>query len=138
MRTLQKWTSSLLFVFITILSAAQASPSAMVTIPFDFWIGARQLPAGDYVIDRGDGPDVLLFRTQDGKQVQQVFLIPARGAVEGSDRKLVFTVRKGRFYLVELWGLHGRRILTARYGLPSLKGDTRREIAVSNGSNAVW
>jgi hypothetical protein len=131
-------TGSLLFALVAMGSATPESTSVVVTIPFAFLIGGRQLPAGEYVIDRLEGPDELLFRNKNEKYVEQVFLVPARRSVAASDPKLVFIVRNGRYFLVELWGANGRRILTSQYGVPSQKGDTRRELAVSNSGNAVW
>ena len=123
-------TGGLLFAFITILSAGQANPSPTVKIPFNFWIGARQLPPGEYVIDHVAGPDVLLFRSKDEKHVEQVFLIPARGPVVESAPKLVFIVRDGRCYLSEFWGAQGKRLLTAQYKVQPQAGDITREVSI--------
>ena len=137
MKTCMRYSSALLMMlFVAGLSFAQSDADATatpakrtVTIPFEFWIGDRQLPSGEYVIESVDGPDELLFRSKDGKSEEQVFLTPAINPVPKSDPKLVFVVHDGKNTLTEVWGAENRRILTTRYGVFPQKGDTVREVA---------
>jgi hypothetical protein len=137
MKTFVKFSSAWLIVFISLVSFAQSDASATatparrsVTIPFEFWVGDRQLPSGDYTIEMVDGPDVLLFRTKDGKKEEQVFLTPAINPVPKSNPKLVFVIHEGKSTLAEVWGTDHKRILTTRYGVFPQKGDTTREVAM--------
>jgi hypothetical protein len=137
MKTFGKFSGALLIVFISLLGFAQSDADATATpakrtatIPFEFWVGDRQLPSGDYTIEAIDGPDVLLFRTKDGKKEEQVFLTPAINPVPKSNPKLVFVVHDGKSNLAEVWGTEHKRILTTRYGVFPQKGDTTREVAV--------
>jgi len=138
MKTYIRSTSALIvMLFVAALSFAQsdadttATPTKRTaTIPFEFWVGDRQLPSGDYSIESIDGPDVLLFRTKDGKKEEQVFLTPAINPVPKSNPKLVFVIHEGRSTLAEVWGSNHKRILTTRYGVFPEKGDTLREVAL--------
>ena len=135
MKTFVKFSAGLLMMVAAALSFAQsdttvpATPKRNVNIPFEFWIGDRQLPSGEYVIESFDGPDELLFRSKDGKSEEQVFLTPAINPMPKSDPKLVFVVHDGKNTLAEVWGAENRRILTTRYGVFPEKGDTLREVA---------
>ena len=136
MKTFIKTGCVLLMMFIALLSFAQSDsdvvatpPKRTVTIPFEFWIGDRQLPSGEYTIESVLGPDELLFRSVDGKREEQVFLTPAINPVPKSEPKLVFVIHEGKYILAEVWGTEHRRILTTRYGVFPQKGDTLREVA---------
>src|SRR5437763_16529694 len=104
MKTYIRSSSALLMMlFVAALSFAQSDASETekptkrtATIPFEFWIGDRQLPSGDYVIETVVGPDELLFRTKDGKKEEQVFLTPASNPVPKSNPKLAFVIHEGR------------------------------------------
>jgi len=137
MKTFVKFSGAMLIVFISLLGFAQSDATATATptkrtatIPFEFWVGDRQLPSGDYTIEMVDGPDVLLFRTKDGKKEEQVFLTPAINPVPKSNPKLVFVIHEGKSTLAEVWGTDHKRILTTRYGVFPQKGDTTREVAM--------
>jgi hypothetical protein len=137
MKAVMRFTGTLLIAFISVLSFAQSDTTATATptkrnatIPFEFWVGDRQLPSGDYSIEAIDGPDVLLFRTKDGKKEEQVFLTPAINPVPKSNPKLVFVIHEGKSTLAEVWGTDHKRILTTRYGVFPQKGDTTREVAM--------
>jgi hypothetical protein len=137
MKTFVKFSGVLLVVFTAMLSVAQSDASATATptkrtatIPFEFWIGDRQLPSGEYVIETVTGPDELLFRCKDGGKEEQVFLTPAINPVPKSNPKLVFVVHEGKSNLAEVWGTNHKRILTTRYGVFPQKGDTTREVAI--------
>ena len=135
MKAFIKTSCGLLLMFIAVLSFAQSDTPATpvkrtVTIPFEFWIGDRQLPSGDYTIEAVIGPDELFFRSKDGKEETQVFLTPAINPVPKSNPKLVFVVHDGKINLAEVWGNEHKRILTTRYGVFPQKGDTTREVAM--------
>jgi len=137
MKPFVKFSGAMLIVFISLLGFAQSDATATATptkrtatIPFEFWVGDRQLPSGDYTIEMVDGPDVLLFRTKDGKKEEQVFLTPAINPVPKSNPKLVFVIHEGKSTLAEVWGTDHKRILTTRYGVFPQKGDTTREVAM--------
>ena len=138
MKTCMRNSSALLMMlFVAALSFAQSDADATatpakrtVTIPFEFWVGDRQLPSGDYVIETVMGPDELLFRSKDGKKEEQVFLTPAINPVPKSNPKLVFVIHDGKSNLAEVWGTENRRIVTTRYGVFPQKGDTTREVAM--------
>jgi hypothetical protein len=136
MKTFLNFISGLLLVFTSMLSFGQAGtpavavPKRTVTIPFTFWIADRQMPSGEYVIETIADPDILLFRTKDGKKQQQVFLMTVTDTDTKSDPKLVFVVHNSKNTLAEVWNKDHKLILTSRFGLSPVKGDTTREVKV--------
>src|SRR5271166_1627656 len=92
---------------------AQKQKIAQATIPFEFWIAGSRLPAGDYRIEHVESTSYLLFRSTDGKIVQDVYTLPLdENPVQESEFKLVFRIEDGRHYLYEGWGPYGRRLVT--------------------------
>jgi len=92
--------------------------SATAHIPYDFWIGAINLPAGDYTIS----PDVDLvvrFHNVKTKEDEVAYLVPASDNAATVERKLVFVVREGKRYLREVWSARGRQIVNSEFDLPA-------------------
>jgi hypothetical protein len=121
--------------FVVLLLAApgiaQKVRVAHADIPFEFWIGNNQLPAGDYQINHEVSPDLVLFRLQGGKGANEAYMLPVDSdPVKESDFKLVFKTQNGEHYLYEVWGKYGKRILTSAYGLPNPTRENRVEIPI--------
>lgn len=102
---------------------------AKVTIPFDFWVGDKKFPAGEYTLD-SSVPTFLSMRNKSGSVNEQVPTILNGDPVEKKDARLVFVNRNGKYYLNELRGVLGKRIITSEYGM-STPRDGAREIALS-------
>jgi hypothetical protein len=118
-------------LLFTIAGMAQNQKTAHATIPFEFWIGNNQLPAGDYQINHEVSPDLVLFRLQGGKGANEAYMLPVNDdPVKESDFKLVFKTQNGEHYLYEVWGKYGKRILTSAYGLPNPARENRVEIPI--------
>src|SRR5437868_2421577 len=114
----------LLVCFVLVLLAspgvAQKPKIAQATIPFKFWIGDTQLPAGDYQIEHEVSPTLVMFRSKSTKTANEAYMLPIdQNPVKESDFKLVFKTQNGEYYLYEVWGKFGKRILTAAYGTPT-------------------
>src|SRR5512138_3858195 len=105
-----------LLAVATSLSFGQAQEVEKATVPFSFWIGGRQLPSAEYVIEHVGSSSTLLLRTRDSKTVEQVFAIPTGSTVSADDTKLVFVMDGGRNILVEVAVLGSDQVLPAAYG----------------------
>jgi hypothetical protein len=110
---------------------AQKEATAHATIPFQFWIGDNQLPAGDYQIEHEVSPTLVMFRIKGGKTANEAYMLPIdENPVKESDFKLVFKTENGEHYLYEVWGKYGKRVLTAAYGLPNPTRESRVEVPI--------
>jgi hypothetical protein len=100
-------------------------------IPFDFWIQDTKLPAGSYEMNHVTSATLVVFTSSDGRRSSEAFLLPVNDdPVTPSEAKLVFLVQNGQHYLYEAWGVYGRRIVSAQYGIDAPKGDARIEVPV--------
>lgn len=113
------------------VDAATKEKTAHVTIPFDFWIQDTKLPAGTYHLKHVSSPTLVVFTSSDGRRSTEAFMLPVNDdPVKASEARLVFLVENGEHYLYEAWGVYGRRIVTAQYGIPEPSGDRRLEVPV--------
>lgn len=123
-------TVCLSLVLLTHADAAQ-SKTAHVVIPFDFWVQDTKLPAGTYEMQHVNLPTLVMFTGFDGRRSAEAFMLPVSDdPVTPSEAKLVFLVQNGQHYLYEAWGVYGRRIVSAQYGIPAPKGESRVEVPV--------
>ena len=123
------FTACLATVFLaTWGNAQQRTTAASVSVPFDFWIGNKKFPAGDYTLDSSI-PTFISIRSKMGSINEQVPTILYGDAVDKKDARLVFVSRNGRYYLMELWGVLGKRTVTSEYG-KNLQQDGRREVSL--------
>ncbi len=104
------------------------------TIPFDFSIRGKTLPAGDYEIKRlTDKPDVLIVSSKNNHE-REVFETEADGTWETPNHgELVFHRYGDRYFLSEVFGgggLMGRELLESRD-----ERNLKREMAASSNNN---
>jgi hypothetical protein len=124
--------SSLALLILPGQGIAQKQRIAQATIPFEFWIEGNRLPAGDYQIERLGSTSYLLFRSPDGKIVQDAYALPLdEDPPKEGDSKLVFRIQNGKHYLYGGWGPFGRRVLTGEFARPVPSGDDRAEVPIT-------
>jgi len=123
--------SSLTLLVLVGQGTAQKRTMAQATIPFEFWIADNRLPAGDYRIEHIDSRAYLLFRSTDGKIVQDAYTLPLDdNPAKASDAKLVFRIQDGRRYLYGGWGPYGNSVVTVESVRPAPSGDNRVEVPI--------
>ena len=130
-RSASIFLSSLVLLILAGQGIAQKKTTAEATIPFEFWIAGNPLPAGDYRIEHIESTSYLLFRSTNGKIIQDVYTLPIdEDPAKESEFKLVFRIQDGRHYLYEGWGPYGRRVVTVEAGRPAPSGDNRAEVTI--------
>jgi hypothetical protein len=117
-------------MFVGIATSQPAITIAKVSVPFDFWIGSKRFPAGDYTLD-STVPTFVSFRSSDGKVNEAIPTLLYADPVKKNEARLVFVRRNGRYYLSELWGTLGKRTMTADFGRTAQKDDHRREVQLT-------
>jgi hypothetical protein len=102
-------TLSLLFALTIVSAQAQSANRITAHMPFDFQVGAKTLPAGDYSVRRLSS-NALLIESADG---QQSAVAQAPRNVEGnanakpSTEKLVFRRYGDQYFLAQVWMIRG-------------------------------
>ena len=81
---------------------AQETQAMYATIPFDFWIGQKLLPSGNYLIDLTG--DKIVFREERDRQTAAVFLtIPESRFAPPETGELVFHRYADEYFLAGVW-----------------------------------
>ena len=118
---LKGFTMLLLIVVLAIASAlvsnAQSSQKIVATIPFDFTIDYKTMPAGDYVVQTlQSAGDALLIQKVDGSTsvLRQANVVERIG--KESLARLVFHRYGQHYFLAEVWNgtETGRRLLKSK------------------------
>jgi hypothetical protein len=119
-------------LFAGTLANGQQPTVARAIIPFPFWIGDNPLPAGDYEIQHVISSTLVLFRSTNGATTQDAYMIPLDDSpVKPNQAKLIFRIQDGRHYLYALWGVYGKRVLTAESARPAPAIDSLIEVHVA-------
>jgi hypothetical protein len=125
---------------LTVVSAgAQSKRSSITNIPFDFVVGGKILPAGDYTIEpnRRDSENVWLIKPKDGGTSAFVITNPVRATETQETTKLVFHKYGDQYFLSQIWtagGNSGRELSMPRRERLLAKKVEREKIVLTNGS----
>jgi hypothetical protein len=131
-KTMAIFLTSLALLLFVGQGTAQNRPMAQAKIPFEFWITGNRLPAGDYRIEYIESRTYIMFRSADGKIVQEAYTLPLDDdPAKASDAKLVFRVQDGKHYLYGGWGPYGKSVVTAESVRPAPSDDNRVEVPLS-------
>ena len=99
----------ILFLLLTVSSVSvfgQSDRQTVVNIPFNFIVGDKSLPAGQYVIQRNkrDSDTVWTITTKDSGVTRKLFLtVPVRSNDTQQDTKLVFSRYEDYYFLTAFW-----------------------------------
>ena len=101
-----------------VVANAQSTPKIVATVPFEFSVGYKALPAGEYsvrsIASAGNG---LLIQSSDGKVSALRLSDPTRRTKDRPKARLVFHRYGERYFLAEVWsGLDnsGRQLLRSQ------------------------
>ena len=98
------------------VSARAEEPALAVKVPFDFYVGTKLLPAGEYVIESSRGL-VLVREKKSGDAVATTATVPVKAPHEGINQRVVFQSRGKQHYLAQLWWLdcdYGQQVVNTR------------------------
>jgi hypothetical protein len=83
---------------------AQSAQKVVADVPFEFSVGYKTMPAGEYsvqtIVSAGDG---LLIRSADGKNLALRLSEPTERAKDKSQARLVFHRYGDRYFLAQVW-----------------------------------
>ncbi len=94
-----------LMVIVLLLTAASYAQQHLVLkadIPFEFSVGKKAFPAGEYVVVRV-APHTLALRDSNDKFLTAVMTAPASSLTARPASKLKFELKDGRYALSEIW-----------------------------------
>jgi hypothetical protein len=110
MKSIQRTLTLLLLTVSLFTGAARAQasiPLVRVNVPFEFLVGNRVLPAGDYSIFRAD-PSALVVRNSAGRVVATAMTTSTQALTAPVAPKLVFRFTGERNVLTQVWTSNSR------------------------------
>lgn len=116
----------LMFVFSVVFANAQTTKRYAVNIPFDFNVGQKSYPAGNYQIkvERISADAVSFSISDDEKNNLQTIIIPRKSESAKYEPQLVFNRYKNQRFLT--------RFINEQNGYSLLKTDAERRAADLN------
>jgi hypothetical protein len=101
-------------LLFTSLGLAQKVVTAKATIPFNFWAEGHEFQAGDYVFDN-EVPSSATIHREGTKSAVGVSIILYAVPEDKENPRLIFVRRDEKYFLVELWGVQARLVVTAEF-----------------------
>lgn len=102
-------TLSLLFALAVVSVQAQSKNKITAHVPFEFQVGDKTLPAGDYSVKR-ISQNALLIESADGEQraiAQAPRSVESNANAKPSMEKLVFRQYGEQYFLAQVWMIRG-------------------------------
>jgi hypothetical protein len=96
------------------LGSAQKVVTARATIPFKFWAEGHEFQAGDYVFDN-EVPGSASIHREGTNSTIGVSVILYAVPSEKENPRVIFVRRDEKYFLVELWGVQDRHVVTAEF-----------------------
>jgi hypothetical protein len=98
---------------------AQTARRAVVEVPFDFYAGQRQMPAGRYTVRpvSQDGAKLLLIQSEDGRTAATVATNTDSGKAPADGASLTFRQYGDRYFLARVFitsAAPGRELPTSK------------------------
>ena len=93
-------------LMLTALSiSVQSQQRVVINIPFNFIVGQKTLPAGEYGFKRikKDSETVWLVQSRDCRTSILFMTIPVRAAAMQEETKLIFHRYGGQYFLSQIW-----------------------------------
>jgi hypothetical protein len=112
------------------LGLAQKVVIARATIPFKFWAQGHEFQAGDYVFDNEvpGSASIHRERTNSGIGVSIIlYAVPP----EEEKPKVIFVRRDKKYFLVELWGIQARYVVTAEFEHRGEVSEQQRQVPLT-------
>jgi hypothetical protein len=126
---------SLLLMLTAVTVAAQSARSKITNIPFDFIVGQKTLPAGEYTVEpnRRDFDNVWLIQSREGNASVLIATMTVRANQSQEETKLVFRKYGDQYFLSQIWtpgGNSGRELTMPRLEREVAKNAIERQTIV--------
>ena len=112
------------------LGLAQKVVTAKATIPFKFWAEGHEFQAGDYVFDNEVPGSASIHREGTNSAIGVSVILYAVPSEKESPR-VIFVWRDGKYFLVELWGVQDRHVVTAEFEHRGEISDQQRQVPLT-------
>jgi hypothetical protein len=117
-------------VLLSGFGLAQKVVTARATIPFKFWAQDHEFQAGDYLLDNAVPGKALIHRegTNSGIGVSVIlYAVPS----EKENPRVIFVRRDDKYFLVELWSVQERYVVTADFEHRGEVSEQQRQVPLT-------
>ena len=130
-----------LLVMTAATANAQSERTEVTYVPFNFVVGKKTLPAGEYVVrpNRAGSNDVWLVQSKDGDTSALVTTTVIQSGKTPKRTKLVFNKYGDQYFLSQIWfdGSKSGRELVKRHKERELEKNIARQTVVLSEGVAV-
>jgi len=112
------------------LGLAQKVVTARATIPFKFWAQDHEFQAGDYVFDNEVPGSAWIHRERTNSGVG-ISIILYDVPSEKENPRVIFVRRDGKYFLVELWSIQARYVVTAEFEHRGQVSEQQRQVTLT-------
>jgi hypothetical protein len=112
------------------LGLAQKVVTARATIPFKFWAEGHEFQAGDYLFDNAVPGSASIHREGTNSAIGVSVILYAVPS-EKEKPRVIFVRRDGKYFLVELWGVQDRHVVTAEFEHRGEVSEQQRQVPLT-------
>ena len=112
------------------LGLAQKVVTARATIPINFWAEGHEFQAGDYVFDN-EVPGSASIHREGTNSAIGVSIILYAVLSEKENPRVIFARRDGKYFLIELWGVQDRHVVTAEFQHRGKVSEQQRQVPLT-------
>lgn len=112
------------------LGSAQKVVTAKASVPFDFWAQGHEFQAGDYVFDN-EVPGFATIHRQGSNSSRTISIILCAVLAEPEPPRLIFVLQDGKYFLVEIWGVQDRLVVTTEFEHRDKMGEEQRQVPLT-------
>jgi hypothetical protein len=119
-----------MFPLLSALGSAQKVVTARAAIPFEFWAEGHEFQAGDYVFDSEVTGSASIHRERTNSSVGVPIILYAVPS-EKENPRVIFVRRDEKYFLVELWGVQDRHVVTAEFEHRGEVSEQQRQVPLT-------
>ena len=112
------------------LGLAQKVVTARANIPFTFWAEGHEFQAGDYLFDNTVPGSASVHRERTNSVIGVSIILYTVPPKEETP-KVIFVRRDGKYFLVELWSIQARYVVTAEFQHRGEVSEQQRQVPLT-------
>jgi hypothetical protein len=109
---------------------AQKVVTARASIPFKFWAEGHEFQAGDYLFDNAVPGSASIHREGTDSAIGVSVILYAVPS-EKENPRVIFVRRGEKYFLVELWGVQDRHVVTAEFEHRGEVSEQQRQVPLT-------
>jgi hypothetical protein len=117
-------------LLLSSLGLAQKAVTTKASIPFKFWAQDHEFQAGNYLFDNAVPGSASILREGTNSAIGVSVILYAIPS-ERENPRVIFVRRNEKYFLVELWGVQDRRVVTAEFEHRGEVSEQQRQVPLT-------